>query len=69
MVVEARYAGGVKDPQAVAALEPPLLDYSDSGVDLSLIRWSISLTPLERLISAEELINEVLAIRERNATR
>ncbi len=45
----------------------PLPDYSEDGVDLSLIRWSISLTPLERLQFLEDRINEILAIRELNA--
>ena len=47
----------------------PLPDYSEDGVDLSLIRWSLSLTPLERLQFLEDRINEILAIRELNATR
>jgi hypothetical protein len=67
MVVEARYAVGVNEPEAALEVEPPPSDYDGSGVDLSLVRWSVSLTPLERLTSAEELINEILAIRERNA--
>jgi len=45
-----------------------LSDYSADGVDLTLIRWTLSLTPAERLQFLEERINEVLAIRERNAT-
>jgi hypothetical protein len=69
MVVEARYDEGVNHPEAALEVGPPPLDYDEAGVDLSLIRWSISLTPFERLASAEELINEILAIRERNAKR
>ncbi|MFL6463391.1 MAG: hypothetical protein ACJ73N_03150 [Bryobacteraceae bacterium] len=46
----------------------PLLDYSKEGVDLTLIRWMLSLTPAERLAFHEERINEILAIRELNAT-
>ena len=45
----------------------PLPDYSDDGVDLSLIRWMLSLTPAERLQFLEERINEIIAIREMNA--
>ena len=45
----------------------PLPDYSEDGVDLTLIRWTLSLTPAERLQFLEERINEILAIRERNA--
>jgi len=47
----------------------PLPDYSEDGVDLSLIRWSLSLTPLERLQFLEDRINEILVIRELNARR
>ena len=44
-----------------------LVDYSEDGVDLTLIRWMLSLTPAERLSFHEERINEILAIRELNA--
>jgi hypothetical protein len=47
----------------------PLPDYSEDGVDLTLIRWTLSLTPAERLQFLEERIGEILAIRERNARR
>ena len=46
-----------------------LLDYSEDGVDLTLIRWMLSLTPAERLSFLEERINEILAIRELNASK
>ena len=45
----------------------PLTDYSPDGVDLTLIRWMLSLTPLERLQFLEERINDILEIQERNA--
>ncbi|MGI8742789.1 MAG: hypothetical protein ACR2NN_09505 [Bryobacteraceae bacterium] len=48
-------------------VEPPAPDYSDDGVDLTLIRWMLSLTPLERLQFLEERINEIQAIRALNA--
>ena len=52
------------------AIDPGFLpDYSESGVDLSLIRWMLSLSPLERLQFLEERINDVREIRERNAGR
>ncbi len=47
--------------------DPPAPDYSDDGVDLSLIRWFLSLTPAERLEFAERQVNEILAIRQLNA--
>jgi len=38
-------------------------------VDLTLIRWTLSLTPQKRLQFLEERINDILAIRELNARR
>jgi len=53
----------------IDAIGCPRPDYGEDGVDLTLIRWTLSLTPLERLQFLEERIDEVLAIRERNARR
>ena len=44
-----------------------LVDYSEDGVDLTLVRWMLSLTPAERINFLEERIDEILAIRELNA--
>ncbi len=41
--------------------------YSEDGVDLTLIRWMLSLTPAERLQVLEDHLNDVLLIRELNA--
>ena len=41
-------------------------EYSEDGVDLTLIRWMLSLTPAERLDFLQKQINRVLAIRELN---
>jgi hypothetical protein len=49
--------------------DPPLPEYSEDGVDLSLIRWTLSLTPLERLEFLEDRIDDILEIRELNAKR
>ena len=46
----------------------PLTDYSEDGVDLTLIRWFLSLTPAERLQFHQRQMNRILAIRELNAT-
>jgi hypothetical protein len=35
-------------------------------VDLTLIRWMLSLTPAERLAILEDRINDIIAIRELN---
>ena len=40
--------------------------YSDDGVDVSLIRWMLSLTPAERLQVLQRFVNSVLEVRERN---
>jgi hypothetical protein len=42
-------------------------DYSEDGVDLSLICWTLSLTPAERLPFLEDRIADVLRIRALNA--
>ncbi len=47
----------------------PLPDYSEDGVDLTLVRWMLSLTPAERLQFHEERVNEILSIRELNARK
>ena len=43
-----------------------LPEYSDDGVDLTLIRWMLSLTPAERLQFLQQFVNSILEIRERN---
>jgi hypothetical protein len=57
----------------MARMEPDdqtqLTDYSEDGVDLTLIRWMLSLTPAERLEFLEQQIDEILAIRELNASK
>jgi hypothetical protein len=45
----------------------PAPEYSEDGVDLTLIRWMLSLTPAERLEFLEERVDEILTIRELNA--
>jgi len=44
----------------------PQPEYSEDGVDLSLIRWMLSLTPAERLQHLQDHVNAILAIRELN---
>ena len=43
-----------------------MTDYSHDGVDLTLIRWMLSLTPAERLRYHEQHIAEILAIWKLN---
>jgi hypothetical protein len=52
----------------VTAPDPPTLtDYSDDGVDLTLIRWMLSLTPAERLQVLQRHVNGILEMRKLNA--
>jgi len=46
-----------------------LTDYSEDGVDLTLIRWMLSLTPAERLEVLQSHLNRIIAIRELNAAK
>jgi hypothetical protein len=45
-----------------------LVDYSEDGVDLTLIRYALSLTPEERLAVMQDCVNSIQAIRAQNAT-
>jgi hypothetical protein len=50
------------------APEPEVLtDYSEDGVDLTLIRHFLSLTPAERLQFLQRQVSAVLRIRALNA--
>lgn len=37
--------------------------YSEDGVDLTLIRWMLSLTPAERLQAAQDMADTVAKLR------
>ncbi len=39
-------------------------DYAASGVDRSLIRWMLSLSPTERLMAIQEQVNAVQEMKE-----
>jgi len=43
--------------------------YSEDGVDLTMIRWMLSLTPAERLDVLQTAVNGIFDIREQNAKR
>ncbi len=47
--------------------EPPLPEYSEDGMDLSLIRWMLAMSPAERLRVLQEHVNAIRAIRDLNA--
>jgi hypothetical protein len=42
-------------------------EYSADGVDITLIRWMLSLTPAERLQVLQQFVNSVEEIRAQNA--
>lgn len=44
-----------------------LTEYSEDGVDLTLIRWFLTLTPAERLQYHQRQINAIERIRDLNA--
>ena len=46
------------------AQEDESRDYSDDGVDLTLIRWMLSLTPAERLQVLQDHINSIQKLRD-----
>jgi hypothetical protein len=45
---------------------PALPSHSEDGVDLTLIRWMLSLTPEERLQVLQDHVDNIMSIR--NAT-
>jgi hypothetical protein len=45
---------------------PQLPTHSEDGVDLTLIRWMLSLTPVERLETLQQHVNAMLKIRAEN---
>ena len=44
-----------------------LTEYSEDGVDLTLIRWFLTLTPAERLEYHQRQIDAIQCIRDLNA--
>lgn len=47
----------------VAATDAARLDYDENGVDLSLVRYSLSLTPTQRLKAVENFMNAMASVR------
>ena len=43
--------------------------YDSAGVDLTLIRWMLSLTPAERLATLEDSVDFALDVWQRNGIR
>ena len=66
---EVSYAENMAAP-AIGNFNPAQVrEYSEDGVDVSLIRWMLSLTLVERLEFLQEHVEDVLAIRRLNAGR
>ena len=61
-IVLARYAGRME-----AAPRADGTSYSEEGVDLTMIRWMLSLTRAERLEMLQAAVNSILDIREQNS--
>ena len=47
----------------VAATEAAKPDYDENGVDLTLVRYSLSLTPTQRLKAVENFMNAMASVR------
>ena len=50
-------------------LDPNVPLESAEGVDLTLVRWMLSLTPAERLAAAESMARSILEARRASALR
>ena len=48
--------------------EPELPTYAEDGTDLSLIRWMLTLTPLERLRMAQNNANSIARLQNAKRT-
>ena len=49
--------------------QEPLTDYSEDGVDMTLVRWMLALTPAERLAVLEGHVDDFMQFRALNADR
>jgi len=49
--------------------ESPEAEYGDDGVDLTLIRWMLSLTPAERLQVLQQNVRSIEKLRGRFSNR
>ncbi len=50
-------------PLGTPELEPTPPEYDENGVDLSLVRYSLSLTPTQRLKAVENFMNAMASVR------
>ena len=47
----------------LAATDSAKPDYDENGVDLTLVRYSLSLTPTQRLKAVENFMNAMASVR------
>jgi hypothetical protein len=59
----------VADSEVIGVSRSVVPECGEDGVDVTLVRWMLSLTPAERLQFLQERIDDVLVIRELNARR
>jgi hypothetical protein len=52
-------------PPRRESADQTLADYSESGVDRSLIRWMLELTPGERLQVIQDQVNAIQEFKEK----
>ena len=48
--------------------EPQPVGYDAAGVDVTLVRWFLALTPAQRLDILQDHVNAILDIRKSNAS-
>lgn len=51
-----------RDASTGGFMAPPT--HSEDGVDLTLIRWMLSLTPLERLLALQRSVESIQRLRD-----
>jgi hypothetical protein len=61
-----RYPVNVAESEGSASRRAQYPEYSEDGVDVSQIRWMLSLTPAERLQLLESSIHDIRTLRELN---
>lgn len=62
-MASARHPPKDSEPPRSASSGQGEATHSEDGVDLTLIRWMLRLTPTERLQAAQEMVDTVEALR------
>jgi hypothetical protein len=63
------YASSMSERAAGERLDPVAPDIDENGVDLAQIREMLALTPLERLLVVQNLVDDIAEIRALNGSR